>query len=506
MLLSNLPADPDQLSKYQHIENFTCKILCANIQAIHLAGNLKIPIFVKRKFLIKNYSMSKVIKIRKGLDIKLKGTAEKIISQAEPATSYATKPIDFPGITPKLASRPDDKVKAGSVLFFDKLRPEIKFTSPVSGVVKAVNRGERRRILEVIVDSDGKNESIDFKSADPEELSPEDIKQKILDAGIWPSIRQRPYAVIARPQNEPKAIFISGFDSAPLAPDMDYIVKGQGSSFQTGINALRKLTKGEVHLSLNAAYPASDVFTQAKGVSLHYFKGPHPAGLPGIQIHQIDPVEKEEVVWYVNPQDVIIIGRLFETGKYDATKTIALTGSEVERPLYYKVIGGTSIEPFVKGNVKEGNLRYISGNALTGTKINKIGYLSYYDSQVTVLPEGDHYEMFGWILPGIKKFSLSHTFPTWMTPGKEYRIDTNLKGGVRPFVLTGEYEKVLPMDIFPMQLLKAILVDDFEKMEALGIYEVGEEDFALCEFICPSKIEIQSIVRQGIDLMIKELE
>ena len=450
--------------------------------------------------------MSKVIKIRKGLDIKLKGTAEKIISKVEPASSYAVKPTDFPGVTPRLAARPDDKVKAGSILFFDKLRPEIKFTSPVSGVVKAVNRGERRRILEVVVESDGKNESVDFKAGDPNDLSREEIRQKILDAGLWPAIRQRPYAVIARPMKEPKSIFISGFDTSPMAPDMDYVVKGQNDSFQTGINALKKLCNTEVHLSLNSSYPPSDVFTGARGVKLHYFKGPHPAGSPGIQIHHIDPVDKGDTVWYIRPQEVIIIGRLCLTCIDDASKTIALTGSEIMKPRYYKVISGTSIESLVAGNINSGNLRYISGDVLTGTRINKIGYLGYYDNQLTVIPEGDHYEMFGWILPGFKKFSISHSFPTWLTPGKEYRLDTNLKGGVRPFVLTGDYEKVLPMDIYPMQLLKSIIVKDIEKMEALGIYEVGEEDFALCEFVCASKVEIQSIIREGIDLMITELE
>jgi Na+-transporting NADH:ubiquinone oxidoreductase subunit A len=287
---------------------------------------------------------------------------------------------------------------------------------------------------------------------------------------------------------------------------MDYAVRGENRSFQAGINALKKLTTGDIHLSLNSAYPPSDVFTGAKNVQIHYFKGAHPAGLPGIQIHHIDPVEKDQVVWYVNPQEVIMIGRLFETGKYDVSRTIALTGSEVKKPRYFKVTGGSSIEPIVADNVEGKNLRYISGNPLTGSRINKIGYLGFYDSQVTVLPEGDHYEMFGWIVPGLKKFSISRSFPAWISPGRDYRVDTNLKGGVRPFVLTGEYEKVLPMDIYPMQLLKAILVEDIEKMEALGIYEVGEEDFALCEFICPSKIEIQSIIRQGIDLMIRELE
>jgi Na+-transporting NADH:ubiquinone oxidoreductase subunit A len=450
--------------------------------------------------------MSKVIKIRKGLDIKLKGTAEKIISQAEPASSFASKPTDFPGITPKLAARPDDKVKAGSVLYFDKLRPEVKFTSTVSGVVKAVNRGERRKILEVVVESDGKNEALDFKAGDPTAMSREEVRQKILDSGLWPAIRQRPYAVIARPDSEPKAIFISGFDTHPLAPDMDFLVKGESASFQTGINALKKLTTGKIHLSLNSVYPPSEVFTGARDVELHYFKGPHPAGLPGIQIHHIDPVNKGENVWYIAPQEVIMIGRLFETGKFDASKVVALAGSEVENPRYYKITGGSSIENLVAGNVKSGNLRYISGNPLTGSKINKIGYLGFYDSQITVLPEGDQYEMFGWISPGLKKFSLSRTFPSWLTPGKEYRINTNMKGGLRAFVLTGEYEKVMPMNIYPMQLLKAIMVEDIEKMEAMGIYEIAEEDFALCEFVCPSKIEIQSVVREGLDQMIKEME
>ena len=472
----------------------------------NLAGNLKIPIFDKRFFQIKNYSMSKVIKIRKGLDIKLKGTAEKIISQAEPATTFATKPTDFPGLTPKLNARPEDKVKAGSVLFFDKIRPEIKFTSPVSGIVKAVNRGERRRILEVVVESDGKYESLDFKAGDPNGMSRDEVRQKILDAGLWPAIRQRPYAIIASPQSEPKAIFISGFNTAPLAPDLDFVVKGQNREFQAGIDALKKLTNGEIHLSLNSTYPPSDVFTGAENVRLHYFRGPHPAGLPGIQIHHIDPVNKGDIVWYVNPQEVIMIGRLFLTGYYNPARVIALTGSEILKPRYYKVFGGTSIEPLLKDNLKGTNLRYISGDALTGSRISKIGYLGYYDSQLTVLPEGDHYEMLGWILPGFKKFSISRSFPTWFIPNREYLIDTNLKGGVRPFVLTGEYEKVLPMNLYPMQLLKAILVEDIEKMEALGIYEVGEEEFALCEFVCASKIEIQSIIRDGINLMIKELE
>ncbi len=450
--------------------------------------------------------MSKVIRIKRGLDIKLRGSAEKIISTAQPATTYAVKPTDFPGINPRMVAHPGDKVKAGTTLFFDKICPDVKFTSPVSGVVKAVNRGERRRILEVVVEAAGEIQYRDFKASDPASLSREEVINKLQEAGLWPAIRQRPYAIIARCEKEPKAIFISGFDTAPLAPDLDFAVKGKVDDFQVGINALRKMTRGKVHLSLNSQYPPADTFTRAGGVEFHYFKGPHPAGNPGVQISRIDPVNKGETVWVVRPQDVIMIGRLFTKGIYDASRVIALTGSEVKKPRYYKAVGGTSIEPFVSDNVQPGELRYISGNALTGSKIDRTGYLGYYDSQITVLPEGNYFEFLGWGLPGFRKYSMSRSFFSWLQGSKRYTIDTNLKGGVRPFVITGAYEKVLPMDIYPMHLVKAILVDDIEQMEKLGIYEVAEEDFALCEFVCPSKIEIQSILRQGIEHMIKEVE
>jgi len=450
--------------------------------------------------------MSKEIKIKRGLDIKLKGAAEKIVSTARSTTTYAVKPTDFPGIVPKVTAKPGDKVKAGTTLFYDKVHPEVRFTYPVSGVVKAVNRGERRRILEVVVEAQGEIQYEDFKAEDPASLSREEVMSKIQAAGLWPAIRQRPYAVIAKSEKEPRDIFISGFDTAPLAPDMDFILKNQVPEFQSGINALKKLTKGSIHLSLNAQYPPADTLTQAKGVEFHYFKGPHPTGNPGVQINKINPVNKGETVWVVQPQEVIMIGRLFEKGTYDASRVIALTGSEVKKPRYFKVVGGTSIELLVNENVNEGEIRYISGNALTGSKISKVGYLGYYDSQITLLPEGNYFELFGWGLPGFKKFSVSRSFMSWLPGQKKYTIDTNLKGGVRPFVITGEYERVLPMDIYPMHLLKAIIVEDIDKMEQLGIYEVAEEDFALCEFICSSKIEIQSIIRQGIELIMKEVE
>jgi len=449
--------------------------------------------------------MAEKIKIRKGFDIKLKGEAEKIFVKAEIAELFGVKPTDFHGLIPKLTIKVGDIVKAGSVLFYDKYRPDIKFTSPVSGVVQTINRGERRRILEVIVKADELIKFENFKADQPTELSRERITKKILESGLWPSVIQRPYNVIANPEDTPKSIFISAFDTAPLAPDYDFLVKGLENEFQIGIDALAKLTEGKIHLSVDCQYPASSVFSEAQGVQINKFKGPHPTGNVGTQIHKIDPINKGDIVWTIKPQDVIAIGRLFLTGHYDASRIVALTGSEVAKPKYYKTISGSCIRSITNENIEEGNVRYISGNVLTGTRVTKNGFLGYYDSQITVIPEGDHYEFIGWMLPGLKKFSASRSFMTWMFPKKEYTIDSNLKGGKRALMITGSFEKVFPMDIYPMQLLKAIIIEDIDLMEKLGIYEVAEEDFALCEFVDTSKTDIQDIVRNGLDLMKKEM-
>ncbi len=450
--------------------------------------------------------MARVIKIRKGLDIRLSGSAEKVFNVVVKLGTFAVKPVDFPGLTPKLSVHQGDAVLAGSVLFFDKHLPDIKFCSPVSGKVRSVERGERRRILEVVIETGQDMQYVDFKPARSSDMKRDEIIRKLLDSGLWPMLRQRPYAIIARPGKIPRDIFISGFDTAPLAPDMDLVVKGNGEDFQEGVDVLKKLTTGGIHLSLNADYPADIVFARARNVELHYFHGPHPAGNPGIQIHHINPVSKGEVVWYVGPQEVIMIGRLFRKGIYDAHKIIAFTGSEVKKPVYYKVISGASVEPIVKNNVNPGNHRYISGNVLTGTAIKNNGHIGFYDNQVTIIPEGDHYEFLGWAMPGFEKFSASRTFLSWLSPSRKYSVDTNYNGSQRAFVMTGEYEKVFPMKIYPVHLLKAILAEDLERMENLGIYEVAEEDFALCEYVCTSKIEVQELVRHGIELMIKEVE
>jgi Na+-transporting NADH:ubiquinone oxidoreductase subunit A len=449
--------------------------------------------------------MSKTITIKQGLNINLLGEAEKIINEIE-AGFYAIKPIDFHGVFPKLLVNEGDKVKAGTQLFYDKYRENIKFSSPVSGTVKEIRRGAKRVLLEVTIEADAVQTFVDFGKADPNALSREAIVEKMIKSGVWPVIRQRPYTVIANPDDDPKAIFISGFDTAPLAPDYDLIVHGQGEAFQAGIDALKKLTSGTIHLNLPAGDANSKVFTNSENVQINYFKGPHPAGNTGPQINKIDPINKGEVIWQLRPQEVLTIGRLFLEGVFNAERVIALTGSEVKKPRYFKTKIGASIAEMTSDNIVDGKVRYISGNVLTGRKIDRIGFIGFYDAQVTVIPEGDYYEMFGWALPGFGKFSYSRSFPT--LPGnknKKYRLDTNYHGGERAFVMTGEMEKVFPFDIYPMQLIKSIMIEDIDAMEKLGIFEIDEEDFALVEYIDTSKTEIQTIVRQGIDLMRKEM-
>lgn len=449
--------------------------------------------------------MSRNVNLKKGFDIPISGSAQKVIAGRADPVLFGVKPTDFPGLTPKLNVRPGDLVQAGTPLFHNKIRPEIVFTSPVSGTVLSVERGDRRKMLEVVVER--KEESyVDFGKADPAKLTGAEITDRLLKSGLWPSIRQRPYHVVAKPGDKPKSVFISGFDTAPLAPDYNFIMDNSPAPlWQAGLTAISKLTSGKINLVLNGKSTPSRVLTGTAGVEISYFSGPHPAGNPGIHIHHLDPVNKGEVVWVINMQDVIAIGRLFIEGIYKPERIVALTGSEVVKPQYYRMLPGASVSLIVKENVSSGNLRYISGNVLTGTKIQADGFLSHYDSQVTVIPEGDYFEFFGWASPGAGKLSFSKTFVSKLLPNKMYKPDTNLHGGERAFVMTGQYEKVVPMDIYPMQLFKAILYGDVDLMENLGIYEVAEEDFALCEFICPSKIEIQSIVRQGLDLMIKEM-
>lgn len=448
--------------------------------------------------------MPETIKINKGFDIKIKGEAQKSIREVR-SKLYAIKPIDFTGIFPKLLVKEGDAVQAGTQLFYDKYRENIRFTSPVSGKVRAIRRGAKRVLLEIVIEPDGRMDRKDFGTGDPAKLTREQVVEKMLSSGMWPVLRQRPYGIIADPDEDPKSIFISAFDTHPLAPDYNFIMEGRQADFQAGLDVLKKLTSGRIYLNIDDDAHNSRTFLEAEGVVLNRFHGPHPAGNVGVQINRLDPLNRGEVVWYLRPQEVAQAGRLFRTGYLDGTKIIALTGSEVKKPQYIRTVAGASIGEMVDGHVNQGKLRYISGNVLTGRKIEKEGFLSFYDSQVSVIPEGDYYELFGWASPGLNKFSFSGAFLSRLWPGRKFRMDTNLHGGVRAYVMSGKFERVFPFDIYPMQLIKAILVEDIDQMENLGIYEVEEEDFALCEFIDTSKTDIQQTIRKGLDIMRKEM-
>jgi len=453
---------------------------------------------------IKNITMSK-IKLKKGLDIKLQGIPKEEIIETNLSEFYAVKPTDFRNLTPKIVAKKGDIVKAGSVLFHDKDNEDILFTSPISGELVNIIRGERRKILEFIIKADSEIKYIEYKTGNAEHFSTDEIKNQLLKSGLWVRIIRRPFGIIPKTDETPKAIFISTFDTAPLAPNYNFTLKDSLFEFQTGIDILSKLCNEKIYLNINSKIN-NNIFREIKNVQINEFSGPHPAGNTGIQIHHINPINKGDVVWTINPQDVVFIGRLFKTGKLDLTKTIALAGSEVEKPQYYKVISGCQIETIVNNNLKSDNHRIISGNVLTGTKIEHNGFLGFYDNLISIIPEGNYYEMFGWAKPGLNKYSNSKFFLSWLRKNKKWNLDTNFHGGKRPFVLTGNMERVLPMDILPMHLLKSCLADDIDMLEKLGIYEILEEDFALCEFISETKMEFQEIIANAIELMRSEME
>lgn len=448
--------------------------------------------------------MSKDIRIKKGVSIKLTGSADRVYANIPSSEYYVIKPSDFIGLKPKLTVKVGDKVQAGSSLFFDKENPDVIIASPVSGEISEISRGEKRKILSVVVKADAEISYKEFSKAKAKDVTRAQIIEQMLASGLWPFVRQRPFAVIANPADMPKAVFISAFDSAPLTCDSDFVLHGMEEEFQAGLDIVAKLTDGKTHLNLDGNSNSSSVFTSAKGVQINNVSGPHPAGNVGVQIHHIDPINKGEVVWYMYPQDVVAIGRLFSQGKYDATRLIALAGSQVVKPRYYRTMQGASITALTEANIKPGESRYISGNVLTGNKIAADGNLGFYHNEISVISEGKEQEFLGWLLPGLSKFSLSRTFFSWMNPKKEYPISANMNGEERAYVVTGQYESVLPMDVHPQHLIKSIMIGDIELMENLGIYEVAEEDLALCEFSCTSKIPVQEILREGLDLVKKE--
>ena len=450
--------------------------------------------------------MSKDIRIKKGLDINLVGEASLTKSDAIKSNFFSIKPEDFHGLTPKLLVKKASKVKAGEPIFYDKSNESIQFVSPVSGEVTEITRGDKRRILEVKIKADKIQTYFDHKKIEIKSAKRDVIKAKLLASGCWPFIMQRPYDVIANPESTPKGIFISAYASAPLAADYNFVLTGKQAELQAAVTALSKLTDGKVNISVPK--DSHSPFTNLEDVVTHKISGPHPSGNVGTLINKIDPINKGEVVWTLTPQDLVIIGEVLLTGKFNAERIVALAGSGIKEPRYLVTKIGCEIATMVydRGIQKDANVRIISGTVLNGKEIKPDGFLSYYSNVVTVIPEGDDYEFFGWNKPVFEKVSTSRALTfSWMTPNKKFDLNTNTNGEHRAFVLTGTYEKVFPLDIFPLQILKACMYKDLDEMEALGMYEVAPEDFALTEFICVSKQPHQKIIREGLDLMLKEI-
>ena len=450
--------------------------------------------------------MSNNIYLKKGLDLPINGMAAQNTKKVIVPDVVAVKPTDFRSLVPKLLVREGDKVLAGTPVLADKMSQNILFTSPVSGTVAEVVRGEKRKLLEVRIKADAEQEYVDFGVKKVADMTAEQIKEALLAAGLWPALTQRPYGIIANPEVKPKAIFVSAFSTAPLAASPEYALRDDIEHIQTAINALGKLTDGGVHFSLNSANYSGTPFHKVENVIQHTFEGKHPAGNVGVQIHHISPIRKGETVWTVSLLMLAAIGKLFNTGKYDVRRKIAVTGPKAINPAYVEGYPGIAIKDVAEFYNAAENLRYVSGDVLTGTNVGANGYLGFFDNQITILEEGDKYELLGWAKPvRCKLFSASRTYFSWLTPNKKYDMDTNLHGGPRAFVVNDVYSKVLPMNLFPVHLLKACLANDIEKMEKYGIYEVIEEDLALCEYVCPSKIYIQQIITDGIALMLKEM-
>ena len=447
--------------------------------------------------------MTKIIKLSRGLDINLSGKAEQKKLSVAGGGTYALQPAGFEGVKPKVVVKEGDKVKAGDTLFVNKACPEVKFASPVSGTVTLVERGDRRKVLSIQVEADKEQQYTDFGKKDAAKMSGDDVKAALLEAGLFGYINQLPYAVSTTPDTAPKAIFVSALRDMPLAGDFEFELKGQEADFQTGLTALSKIAK--TYLGIGAAQ-TSNALTGAKNVEVVAFKGKCPAGNVGVQVNNIDPVNKGEVVWTVDPTVVLFIGRLFNTGHVDLTRTVALAGSEVSEPAYADMKVGQPLASLLNGRVKEDGTRLILGNPLTGVQTTKDAYLGAHTSEVTAIKEGDHAdEAFGWILPRLNQFSVSRSYFSWLLgKNKEYTLDARVKGGERHMIMSGEYDSVLPMDIYGEYLIKAIIAGDIDKMEQLGIYEVSPEDFALAEFVDSSKLELQRIVRDGLDMLRKE--
>ena len=444
------------------------------------------------------------IKIKKGLNIPLDGKAQAVIEKMVQPAYVTIKPSDFIGFIPKPVVKEGDRVLAGTALLINKQNESLIVTSPVSGVVDEIVRGDKRLLLGVKIKADKETEYIRFKESGSIPNSAETVKEILLNSGAWAYIRQRPYDIIASPDVLPRDVYVSTFDSAPLAPDYSLILKGKENYIQAAVDALDLLTSAKIHFGIDVQNKEKGIFENIKNVEFHYFAGTHPAGNTGVQIHHTKPLNKGEIIWYINIQDMVTIGKLLLEGVYDASRIIAITGPQAEKTFYANTYPGASIDGLVSIKNNNKQTRIISGNVLTGYKIPENGYLGFYHHQLSLVEEGNHSEFLGWAMPGLKKFSNSNLFPSKLL-GNKFRFHTNFNGSERAFVMSGQYEKVFPFDIYPVYLIKAILAQDIELMEELGIYEISPEDFALCEFVCTSKIEVQDIVAKGLELLRKEM-
>jgi Na+-transporting NADH:ubiquinone oxidoreductase subunit A len=446
--------------------------------------------------------MSKIVKLKKGFDLNLVGKAPLEFIQVAAATTFAIKPTDFPGIQrPKVLVNEGDTVKAGTPILLDKAMDQVIYASPVSGEVVEIKRGDKRKLLEIKILADA---TVSHEKSGALDLNQDRaaIAEKLAASGVWPNLIQRPFGIVANPADTPKAIFVSGFDTHPLAPEVPFLLQGEERYFQAGIDALAKLTSGKVHLNVDGSKAVPAIYSGVKNAQVNQFSGPHPAGNVGTQIHHLDPINKGDIAWTIAPYGVVQLGKFVLEGIYDASKVIALTGSELTQRGYVKTFTGANVSTFVGGSAQADSLRIIAGNVLTGEKVDAQGYLGFYHNQVTVIPEGKYEEFLGWLKPSSSKLSFHKAIGMFSFLNRgEFKVDTNTHGEERPFVVSGVFEKVMPMDILPTYLFKAIVTEDFDEMEELGLYEVIEEDVALCEFVDPSKNELQELVRHGIELL-----
>lgn len=485
-----------------------------------------------------------VTNLKRGFDISLVGKAQvgDGIERVRVA-NYAIKPKDFLGMAPipKILVEEGGRVKAGDALFFDKNAPEVIYAAPISGTVTSIVRAEKRSIAAVVIAADqGEVEYRSYQVPDLASVSREQLVEFLLESGAWPFIRQRPYDRVANHKATPKGIFISTFDTAPLAPDLNLAVEGKEAAFQKGLDVLALL--GKVHLGLDGRGKCapSKAFAQAQNVEKHWFNGKHPVGNVGVQIHHTDPINSGDAVWYLDVQGVLVLGMLFLEGKFDTERLVAVCGAEVSNAHYVRIHQGAQVEGLLVTmpadmvptedyvweefetdkvgkdgkKIKDKNkvlktvnrraIRIVSGDPLTGKQIERQGFLGFFDDQLTTIKEGDYYEILGWLIPQTGHPSLSRTFPGGFAEDAQYVADTNTNGEKRAFVMTGEYESVLPMDIYPQHLFRAILANDIEKMEGLGILELSEEDVALCEYVCTSKQPLQKMLRQGLETLLQQ--